>query len=225
MLRAKREKRKENRPREGYSPGGQSLNGSGPAELSDYQLVERAKLGSHQAVTELYTRYRLRVINHLYRFTGDRSLAEDLTQETFIRVVENLGRYKPTGSVAGWIYRIAGNLALNNIRRRKVAREVSLDEPVQFEDGSVERIDAIANQDPSPAERVNVKEMETQVQGALAKIFPRYREAVILCDIQGYAYKDAAELLDCSINTIASRVARGRAQLAKALGYLKRERP
>lgn len=195
------------------------------AREADWALVRRAQSGDSGAVTELYMRHRQKVFSYLYRFTGNRTSAEDLTQETFVRVVRHLPRYRPTGSFAGWVCRIAGNLALKEFRAHPAGREVSLDEPVALCDGeSVDRSEAIPSGNPGPQQELARVETESAVQSALMKIAPVYRETVILCDIEGFGYREAAEMCRVSINTVASRLARGRAQLAKALGYLKRER-
>ena len=100
------------------------------SEPSDQELVRCAQGGDQQAMTALYERYRRKVLNYLYRFTGNRATSEELTQETFLRIVQHIKSYRPTGSVGGWIYRIAGNLAMNTLRDRPRTREISLDEPM-----------------------------------------------------------------------------------------------
>lgn len=207
----------------------EDLSGYSPSEgdprpeatpVDDQALMRLAQRGDQRAVTVLYTRYRRRILNYLYRFTGERASAEDLTQETFVRVVQHLSSYRPTGSLAGWIYRIAGNLALNSLRQKKRLKEFSLDEPLQLEEDSVDRKETIASRGLQPDEEAVQSEKEVLIQAALLKVSARYREALILCDMEGYQYHEAAEMLKCSINTVASRLARGRVQLAELLGYL-----
>lgn len=208
-----------------YSIGGDPEQRPQEVSESDHELVRRVQRGDQQAMTVLYVRYRRRILNYLYRFTGNRAVAEDLTQETFVLVVKHIPRYQPFGSVAGWIYRIAGNLARRHAARTKWGtREISLDEPVELEEGAVDRKDAIPGSGLQPDEEVLKAEREALVQLSLLKVSPRYRQVLIMCDIEGLAYKDVADLLKCSINTVASRLSRGRAQLAKLLGYLKKER-
>lgn len=204
----------------GYS---QSEGNLGPrvSPPDDHHLMRMAQRGDAQAVTVLYTRYRRKILNYLYRFTGNRASAEDLTQETFIRVVQHVNSYRPTGSVAGWIYRIAENLALNAIRGRKGISEFSLDEPLQLAEDSVDRKETIADDSLQPDEEAVQSEKEALIQAALLKVSAKYREVLILCDLEGYRYHEAAQMLRCSINTVASRLARGRAQMAELLGYLK----
>lgn len=187
--------------------------------------MRRAQEGDSHAVTELYVRYRRRILNFLYRLTGNREVAEDLTQETFIRVVRHLPGYRPTGSVGGWIYRIAKNVAFNWFRHKKVTAEVPLDQPFssEEEEGALSIAERIADPGPDPAEQAARTGLEKAVQAALSEIVLPYREAVILCDIQGSSYKEAAEILGCPIDTVASRLARGRAKLAALLGHLREE--
>jgi len=192
----------------------------------DEQLIQLAQKGDPQAVSALYLRYRAKLVNYLYRLTGDRALAEDLTQETFLRVVRHLPSYRPIGSVAGWIFRIAKNLALNSFRDRKAAKEVSLEEPGldrSEEEESGSREQTIPHPGPGPDREAARRETERKIQQALLKLPPVFREALVLCDIQGYAYKEAAERANCSINTIASRLARARMKMAGLLEFLRRE--
>lgn len=214
----------------GRLPGYSSWSGKGRQPLDavepDQRLVRRAQRGDTMAVSELYARYQRRILNYLYRLTGSREAAEDLTQETFIRVVRHLGGYRPTGSVAGWIYRIARNLALNGIRDRKGKEALSLDEPRENAEGEeMTPMEIVADSRPSPAQEAGRMEIEEAVQRALLQIPPVFREVVVLCDVQGCAYKEAAEILGCPIDTVASRLARGRAKLAELLEYFKEGAP
>ena len=188
---------------------------------SDHLLILQAQRGEKEALTLLYVRYHRKILNYLYRFTGNRAIAEELTQDTFIRLVQHVGSFRPRGSVGGWIYRIARNLALNYLRDQPKIRQISLDEPLELEEGEANRGDAVPGPGPRPDEEFSRVEREEQVQQALLKVSPCYRDVLILCDIEGYPYREAAQMLHCSMNTIASRLARGRMQLAKLLGHLR----
>ena len=194
-----------------------------PMQQPDEQLMRLAQRGDAEAVSALYTRYRRKLLNYLYRLTGDRATAEDLTQETFLRVVRHLPSYRPTGSVGGWIFRIAKNLALNSFRDRKAQKEVPLEEPETDSDEGEMKESKIPHSGPGPDREAGSRETERQIQQALLQLPPVFREALILCDIQGHAYKEAAQMLECSINTIASRLARARSKMAELLGYLKKD--
>lgn len=195
-----------------------------PKVRSDEDLLRQAAGGDQNAFAQFYERYWRKVLNYLYRFTGNRATAEELMQETFLRVVRNLGRYRPTGSAAGWVYRIARNLGLNAIRDSKTAEEFSLDEPIRLEEDEVDRHETIAGRDPKPDEEALRREKEEAIQRGLLKIAPQHREVLILCDIERRSYQEAAEILRCPMNTVASRLSRARAWMAQFLGYLKEER-
>lgn len=212
----------EKRAFQGYSTRGR-VPPPDPMQQPDEELMRLAQRGDAEAVSALYSRYRIKLLNTLYRLTGDRATAEDLTQETFLRVVRYLPKYRPTGSVGGWIFRIAKNLALNSFRDRKAQREVPLEEPeTDSDEGAMKEI-KIPHSGPGPDREAASRETERQIQQALLQLPPVFREALILCDIQGHAYKEAAEMLECSINTIASRLARARSKMAELLGYLKKD--
>ena len=212
----------EKRALQGYSTR-EGVPPPAPMQQPDEQLMRLAQRGDAEAVSALYTRYRRKLLNYLYRLTGDRATAEDLTQETFLRVVRHLPSYRPTGSVGGWIFRIAKNLALNSFRDRKAQKEVPLEEP-ETDSGEGEMKESkIPHSGPGPDREAGSRETERQIQQALLQLPPVFRETLILCDIQGHAYKEAAQMLECSINTIASRLARARSKMAELLGYLKKD--
>ncbi len=216
--------REEEKATLGYSRGSPREWTPPEPERSDQELIAWAQTGDPKGLAALYEKYRRPILNYLYRFTGNQAAAEDLAQETFLRVVRHLGSYRPTGSAAGWIYRIAKNLALNRIRDQRNHAELSMDEPITNDEGEEQsREELIPQEAPDPEQKAEQSEIETTVQASLLKVAPPYREALILCDIQGYPYKEAAEILHCSINTVASRLARGRARLAALLGYLRKE--
>ena len=191
---------------------------------SDRDLLLRAQRGDQRAFAQFYERYWRKVLNYLYRFTGNRATAEELTQETFLRVVRSIRNYRPTGSAGGWIYRIARNLGLNAIRDSKAAVEFSLDEPIALEEDEVDRQEITPSRGPKPDEEALRREREEAIQRCLLKIAPHHREVLILCDIESRSYQEAAQMLRCPINTVASRLSRARAQMAQLLGYLKEEK-
>ena len=188
---------------------------------SDEDLLLQAQRGDQKAFAEFYERYWRKVLNYVYRFTGNRATAEELTQETFLRVVRNIRNYRPTGSAGGWVYQIARNLGLNAIRDSKAAREFSLDEPIALEEDEVNRQEITPGRGPKPDEEAVRREREEAIQQGLLKIAPHHREVLILCDIESRSYQEVARMLQIPINTVASRLSRARAQMAQFLGYLK----
>ncbi|HZT67323.1 MAG TPA: sigma-70 family RNA polymerase sigma factor [Acidimicrobiales bacterium] len=142
-----------------------------------------------------------------YRLTGDREDAEDLVQETLLRVRRGLRTYRP-GSMEGWLTRIATNAFLDRARRRRRRPETPLDD----------RAVDVLPQTP-PAEDVHIGEsIGADIQAALTALPDEFRVAVVLCDVVGLSYEEIAAALDIPVGTVRSRIHRGRAQLRRSLG-------
>ena len=150
-----------------------------------------------------------RVYRLAYRLTGNPHDAEDLTQETFIRVFRSLADYKP-GTFEGWLHRITTNLFLDMVRRRQRIRFDALPE-------DTERLPGTA---PSPEQVYADTHLDPQIQAALDALSPEFRVAVVLCDIEGLTYEEIAATLGIKLGTVRSRIHRGRVQLREALAHL-----
>ena len=159
---------------------------------------------------EIVREHSARVYRLAYRLTGNRHDAEDLTQETFIRVFRSLDSYVP-GTFEGWLHRITTNLFLDQARRRKRIRmDATGDETAQWPSG-----DQLA----SPERAYEHGNLDSDVQRALDGLLPEYRAAVVLCDIEGLSYEEIAVTLGIKLGTVRSRIHRGRAQLRAALEH------
>lgn len=172
----------------------------------DDDLMHELASGRTEALRGLIDRHGAAVLNFLYRMTRDRGAAEDLSQETFLRVFRHAGRYVPGGGFRGWLYAIARNLALNHGRDRAAER----------------CIEATRREEGDPVERA---EFERAVDDAIDRIDEPFRSALVLCTLDGLSYEEAAAACDCSVKTISSRLARARARLRELLAaHLKEER-
>jgi RNA polymerase sigma-70 factor (ECF subfamily) len=159
---------------------------------------------------EIVREHSARVYRLAYRLTGNRHDAEDLTQETFVRVFRSLDSYVP-GTFEGWLHRITTNLFLDQARRRKRIRmETTGDETAQW---------ASPDQLASPERAFEHGNLDSDVQAALDALPPEYRAAVVLCDIEGLSYEEIAVTLGIKLGTVRSRIHRGRAQLREALEH------
>lgn len=183
------------------------------AQLSDQKLLERAKAGEREAFNQLHQRYRGRILNYAYRMLGSYEIAEEITQETFMRVYSNLDSCR-IENVGGWVYTIARNLSLNELRRRKHEPAISLNAPIS-DDDSRELIDSIPDTSPSSQQEARRKELEGRIEKAIASLPPKYREVLILCGIQGLSYKEAADILKCSLQSVGVRLYRARKLMRK----------
>jgi RNA polymerase sigma-70 factor (ECF subfamily) len=138
--------------------------------------------------------------------TRDRATAEDLSQETFLRVFQHADRYVAGGGFRGWLFAIARNLALHHLRHRAIERR-----PVPA---------ALAGSDPAEE-----AELKRAVEVAIDRVQEPFRSAVVLCSIDGLSYEEAAVACECSVKTLSSRLARGRAQLRGLLAPFLKEEP
>lgn len=152
-----------------------------------------------------------RVYRLSYRLTGNKQDAEDLTQETFIRVFRSLSSYTP-GTFEGWLHRITTNLFLDQARRKKRIRMEAMGD----DDGHV----ADTREFGRPERGYEHANLDSDVQKALDALRPEYRAAVVLCDIEGLSYEEIAVTLGVKLGTVRSRIHRARAQLRDALEHL-----
>jgi RNA polymerase sigma factor (sigma-70 family) len=147
-----------------------------------------------------------RVYRLAYRLTGNSHDAEDLTQETFIRVFRSLASYKP-GTFEGWLHRITTNLFLDMARRRSRLRM----------EGLPEDTDRLAGDDPSPEQVYSETHLDPDLQAALDELPPEFRAAVVLCDVEGLSYEEIGATLGVKLGTVRSRIHRGRQALRASL--------
>lgn len=156
---------------------------------------------------EVAERYAGTVYRMAYSLTGDPDEASDLTQDVFVRVYRNLDRYRP-GTFEGWLYRITRNLFLDGLRRRARVRVSTLPTEDWREPHDVA---------PGPAERTEFGVVRWDLAQALQRLPVSFRTAVVLIDVEGLSYAEAAEALGWPIGTVRSRVHRGRRGLRTAL--------
>jgi RNA polymerase sigma-70 factor (ECF subfamily) len=150
-----------------------------------------------------------RVYRLAYRLSGNAQDAEDLTQETFVRVFRSLAGFTP-GTFEGWLHRITTNLFLDMVRRRQRIRFEALPDDTE----------RLAGAAPSPEQVYADTHLDPQVQAALDALPPDFRVAVVLCDIEGLTYEEIATTLGIKLGTVRSRIHRGRVQLREALAHL-----
>lgn len=147
-----------------------------------------------------------RVYRLAYRLAGNQHDAEDLTQETFIRVFRSLASYQP-GTFEGWLHRITTNLFLDMVRRRSRLRM----------EGLPEDTDRLPDDGPSPEELYSQTHLDPDLQAALDELAPEFRAAVVLCDVEGLSYEEIGATLGVKLGTVRSRIHRGRQALRASL--------
>ena len=187
--------------------------------LSDNQLIEAARGGDEEAFAEIVARYRNPITNYLYRFLNDYEEAVDLAQETFVRVYFAMGRYHTGYAFSTYIYRIATNLAISEIRKRKRRNVLSLTGLFQKDE-----TDTTEFQPPDirPTPDVNLLDDEKSrlIEKAIVSLPPKYRAAIVLRDVEGLSYDEIAEIMGLGLGTTKSRINRARGLLKEKLkGY------
>jgi RNA polymerase sigma-70 factor (ECF subfamily) len=199
--------------------GMEDLRTSMPEEkLSDHALIEATKGGDEAAFGEIMARYRGPITNYLYRFLNDYEEAVDLAQETFVRVYFALDRYHTQFAFSTYVYRIATNLAISEIRRRKRRRLLSLTGLFQTEDGQDVEFQLPDKRKLQDAELVE-DERSIVIGRAIAALPEKYRVPVILRDIEGKTYDEIAEIMQLGLGTTKSRISRGRGLLKEKLQH------
>jgi len=195
-----------------------AVSAGDPRMEEEVAWVRLAKLGDVEAYGKLVDRYQRRVYGIAYRMCGAQD-AEDLTQEVFVKALVALRsfQFKGAASFRTWLYRIAVNAAINELRRRKrrrVTEGPSLDAPVAAEDGDMER-DPPDKVTPGPVEVAERNEVQAAVHAVLAQMRPAQRLVLVLVDLEGMEYREAARTLNCPLGTLKSRVARARDSFAR----------
>ena len=181
-------------------------------------IVRRCIDGDSGAWAEMVRAHQKRVYGLCYRFTGNASDAEDLTQDVFLKVYSNLGSFDAArGSLPVWIATMTRNLLVDNFRRTKNQRATSSLDDGWDQTEELKPTDRLMAPGPTPHEMAARKELAHMVQEALAKVSVELREAVILRDLQDLDYKEIAQVLGIPEGTVKSRISRGRAELARLL--------
>jgi RNA polymerase sigma-70 factor (ECF subfamily) len=166
----------------------------------------------------LYQRYEKQIFNLIYRMVGDFEDATDLTSQTFLHALRAYDRFRGQAQAYTWLYRIAVNLCKNHFRKRdREARFqlISLDAPIHADGEPLER--DIEDLTQSPERLLEGQELQVLLQQAIMGLSPDLRMVILLRDVQGLAYQEIADITNCSIEAVKSRIFRARGHLRKVL--------
>lgn len=192
-----------------------------PLDFPDKELIQRAKAGDKDAYTELFNKYSDKVLGYLYRYVGDYQKAEDITIETFLDVYKRLPAYKEEGKFLSWVYKIATNFAKKEFRRSKKMKTVSLERPVA-EDERTSMGDFLGDEKFRPDHEVIGEEFTRLVEETISKLDEKYKNVLLLCDVQGMSYEEASRVLKCTKVNVGIRLKRARKMfydVLRDLGY------
>jgi RNA polymerase sigma-70 factor (ECF subfamily) len=202
------------------APATQPLTGADRFKgLGDSEVVARHLAGDALAFEEIVDRYQRRLLNFVYRTIGDRERGEDLIQEVFIRVHRHLHRFDQTKKFSTWIYTIASNLAKNELRNRSrnplvlfqtIKKNWDADHrPLQFEDHR-----------QRPDDLFRKRHLHELVQWTVAQLPEHHRVVFVLRELEGKTYEEIAEVTDCNLGTVKSRLNRARNRFAQIIAPL-----
>lgn len=188
------------------------------ANLPDADVVLLAQQGRDAAFRELLRRYERPVFSLVFRMVRDRDTAEDLAQESFIKVLNNIDRYRPEFKFSSWLFKIANNVAIDHLRKRTVDT-VSL-EGSRYATTTAEAESTaipVASKDQSALEELESKELGGAIEKAVAALRPEYRACILLRHVEDRSYEEIAATLDLPLGTVKTYIHRARHELRKAL--------
>ena len=181
--------------------------------IDDFSLIRAVQAGDHHAFEMLIRRYQRQVANLVYVTMGNRDDVDDIAQEVFIRVYRSLPRFKFDASFFSWIYRITMNLCIDEIRKRKIRKVLSLD---FLTEDALEK-NRKQKDHMLPSDSVLLEEKNQMIQSALHQLKPEHREILLLREYQDLGYSEIAETLNISLEAVKSRIFRARSELKTLL--------
>ena len=193
-----------------------------PASLlsaTDQEIVGWAREGHERAYRELVRRYERPIFSLVYRMVRDRELAEDLTQETFVKALNAIESYRPEFKFSSWIFKIANNATIDHLRRRELdtlpiegARSATT--PERAEATALQ----IKDRGENPLEEMESRELGSAIEVAIGKLRPEYQSCILLRHVEDRSYEEIAQIMDLPLGTVKTYIHRARAELKEALG-------
>ncbi|MEN6357834.1 MAG: sigma-70 family RNA polymerase sigma factor [Armatimonadota bacterium] len=185
------------------------------SRTEEQALISRCKNGDIKAFDELVTHFQKRVYNFAYGIAGNYDDANDIAQEAFVRVFNSISTFRGDANFTTWIYRIVTNVFLDERKKAKNHRQVSLDEIIDLDETSVSR--QIEDEKPLPGEIAESKERNKAVRTAIASLPDYQRVIMTLYHLHDRSYEEIADILHLPIGTVKSRLNRARGALKEIL--------
>lgn len=188
--------------------------------LPDADLVSHAQDGRELAYRELIRRYERPVFSLIFRMVRDRETSEDLTQDTFIKILNHIDRYRPEFKFSSWLFKIANNVAIDHLRKRSL-NTVSIDgspNAATATEVAATQLEIAARQETA-LEEMESKEVGAAIEEAIASLRPEYRSCIMLRHVEGRSYEEIAATLDLPLGTVKTYIHRARHQLREALEH------
>jgi RNA polymerase sigma-70 factor (ECF subfamily) len=180
----------------------------------DILLINRARSGDELAFRELLTKYERAVFTICLRMIRNRDEANDLAQESFIKVFSMLERYNPSYAFSSWLFKITSNLCIDHLRKRRI-ETFAMDEPIAGEKGEIQR--QYEAPDPDPEQEYIRKEKMLRLSEAIENLPPHYRIMLVLRHQENLSYEEIADSLEIPLGTVKARIHRAREMLKSSL--------
>ncbi|MGJ8655119.1 MAG: sigma-70 family RNA polymerase sigma factor [Akkermansiaceae bacterium] len=192
-------------------------DGSQEIEIDDADLVRRAQAGEYAAFDALVTKHRGKVYAMIMNMVKNDADAWDLAQDSFIKAWRALPKFENRSKFSTWLFRISHNVVYDWMRKKKIRSEGELDDELL----DANRIDMSAATAPKqslrPDEEIVGNELRREIEDALNKLSPQHKETIVLREVQGMDYKEIADVMDCSVGTVMSRLFYARKKLQTLL--------
>ena len=186
-------------------------------------LVQRAKQGNMEALEELLQRHEKIVYYIVLRTMGAGEDVKDISQEVFLKAYRNLSKFDGKSTFSTWIYRIAVNTCIDEMRKRKGKQTYSLDAELEQEDGNYQR--QFADTADTPEQSLIRQELRQEVVTALEQLSPEHKTALVLREMQGFSYEEISEITQTPLGTVKSRISRAKIQLKEEILKLREQNP
>lgn len=184
--------------------------------MGETQLIRRAKDGDIAAFEQLISNYQIKIYHIAYHMLSNEQDAEDAAQEAMLKAYRYLGSFKEESGFYTWIYRITHNICLDMLRKRKRSLAHETDLVKKDQDGQEAEVQII-DAKPQPEEQLMSKQVQKEMQNAIAELKENYRIVLVMRDIEGMSYDDIAAVLEISAGTVKSRLNRARENLRKII--------
>jgi RNA polymerase sigma-70 factor, ECF subfamily len=194
------------------------------ANLPDADVVALAQSGREAAFREIIRRYERPVFSLVFRMVRDRESAEELAQDTFLKALNHIDRYRPEFKLSSWLFKIANNVAIDYLRKRRLATVSVSGSPNAATPSEVEATSfEIASREPTALDAIESRELGSAIERAIGALRPEYRSCILMRHVEGRSYEEIATTLDLPLGTVKTYIHRARHELRRALSEVKDE--
>lgn len=190
--------------------------------VPDADVVALAQRGREDAFRELVRRYERPVFSLIFRMVRDSATAEDLSQDTFIKVLNHIDKYRPEFKLSSWLFKIANNVAIDHLRRRQLDTISMSGSPHAASEAEIEATSfEIGSGEESALDQIVARELGSTIEKAIGSLRPEYRACILLRHVEGRSYEEIAATLDLPLGTVKTYIHRARIELRGLLEHLR----